>query len=265
MLVRRAETLPGDDHPLESRCLQRRKTARIIVPPGPPPPDGWPVCILLHGFSGHRASWLQHWSAFPAAQRARALWVFPESGRRWFINDAAGHHYEDYLVTELVPFVERKFPTRPASWMIGGFSMGGAAAVQIAVRHARRFGATFAVAGAFYAAERTGDPYAAVRHGSCLMPTEAEHDRVWGPPGSEVRQRYHSDRIAEQAAGTDVRIVLEVGTGDYARVLEQNRRFHRALLGRGIAHRYSEHEGDHGWAYAAAGAARCLASLAGAS
>lgn len=264
MLVSRNETFPGGDYQHESRCLQRRKTARIVVPPGPPPPAGWPVCFLLHGFTGNRFSWLRHWSAFPAAQRARALWVFPESGRRWFINDAAGNRYEDYLATELVPFVERVFPTLPAPWLIGGFSMGGAAAVQLALRHSRRFGSTFAVAGAFYAAERTGDPYAAVRHDGCLMPTEAEHDRVWGPPGSAARLQYHSDRLLEEAAGTKVRIVLEVGKGDYSRVVEQNRRFHQALLRNGIAHQYSEHDGDHGWNYAAAGAMRCLASLAAA-
>jgi tryptophan synthase beta chain len=42
-----------------------------------------------------------------AIEQADFIVVCRESGRRWFINDHAGHRYEDYLVHELVALVDK--------------------------------------------------------------------------------------------------------------------------------------------------------------
>jgi S-formylglutathione hydrolase FrmB len=259
-----ATALPGADLPHRAAALGRRKVARVVVPAGPHPATGLPVCYLLHSFAGDRRSWLR--ALGPAVGEpplSRWVLVAPESGRRWFINDHGGRRYEDYLLDDLVPAVEASLgaPVDASRQVIGGFSMGGAAAVALALRHPRRFPRAFAYAGAFYANRRQGDPYRHLRDGACLMPTEAEHDRVWGPPGSPVRERHDPDRLiaAATAVGRWPRIALEVGLDDYPRVIEVNRQMHRALDEAGIAHHYREAGGDHGWPPAAAAARRLLA------
>ena len=85
--------------------------------------------------------------------------------------------------------------------------MGGAAAIYMALVYPELIGASLSYAGAFYASDRTGDPYQDQRHEECMMPTENEHNRVWGPPGSDVRSnttRTGSYRLCRtQAAAAD--------------------------------------------------------------
>jgi S-formylglutathione hydrolase FrmB len=192
------------------------------------------------------------------------MFVFPESGRRWFINDASGNRYEDYLIYDLVQAIDAAFPTDRASKIIGGFSMGGAAAIYLSLRHPCVFSGSFAYAGAFYASRREGDPYAAYRANDCIMPTEEEHNRVWGLPGSNTRKIYDADELIERAVGRGLlpKIVIEVGVDDYARVVEQNRKMHFALNAAGLRHAYAEYRGDHSWTFAALSAKRALLASA---
>ena len=75
--------------------------------------------------------------------------VLPECGRNWFINDHAGKRYEDYLVGELIPLVRERYGAAGRA-CIGGFSMGGASAFFLALKHPDAFAAAFAVAGALH-------------------------------------------------------------------------------------------------------------------
>jgi putative tributyrin esterase len=244
MLTVAADRLPGFDFRHDASALGRPKTARVLVPAGAAPADGFPVWYLLHGFGGDRLSWL---TASGPALPADVIMVLPESGRRWFLNDAAGRRYEDYLLSDLVPAIDAVFDTDPRARVIGGFSMGGAAAVFLALRHPEVFPAAFSYAGAFYASRREGDPYAGHRSGGCMMPTESEHERVWGPLGSAMRARYDPDSVVAEVddARSHPAIVLEVGTEDYPRIIDMNRMMHRALDAAGIAHDYAERAGGH--------------------
>ena len=141
--------------------------------------------------------------------------------------------------------------------------MGGAAAVSLALRYAGVFSAAFSYAGAFYASRREGDPYASERAGFCMMPSEREHNRVWGLPGSSTRRQYDPDALISEAVVANVvpKLFLEVGVDDYARVVEMNRKMHAALDAAGIQHTYREKRGDHSWPFAAASAQRALRAL----
>jgi S-formylglutathione hydrolase FrmB len=164
-----------------------------------------------------------------------------------------------------MPAIEAAFPVEQAARarLIGGFSMGGAGAVHLALRHPGLFSRAFAISGAFHASERQGDPYASQRGGFCMMPTEDEHTRVWGPVGSETRRAYDTGLLIQRAAATGQvpGLALEVGSDDYPRVVEQNRRVHRQLSEAGVAHAYAEHPGDHTWSFAAPAAGRLLRQL----
>jgi S-formylglutathione hydrolase FrmB len=208
-----------------------------------------PVLFLLHGYGGGRRTWLTGTRLLDHLAGLDLIVVLPESGRRWFINDHRGHRYEDYLVDELVPFVDEHFATGgvPGCRAIGGFSMGGAAALMQALRHPGLFSVVASHAGAFDAPSRMGDPYAAFRSDPGFgIPSTTSHERVWGPPGSGVCRRY--DIHAMIAAGTrhpGLSVYVDVGLGDYDRILAMNRGMAQKLASAGIRLEYHERSGGH--------------------
>ncbi len=248
----------GEDFAHDSAVLGRRKLARVVAPRDARPSDA-PILILLHPFAGSRHSWINHAPDLMARLGEDCLVVMPECGRRWFIDDHTGARYETYVTGELLPAVRRDYRAGgPAS--VGGFSMGGASAFFLALRHPELFVSALAVAGAFLAGNREGDPYEKVRTDSLMIPTEAEHDRVWGPPGSEVRRRYDPAALAPALAGGGglPTFFFEVGRGDFPRMIEASLRMRDLLSAAAVRFAFAEHAGDHRWDYAAAAMARLL-------
>jgi S-formylglutathione hydrolase len=129
--------------------------------------------------------------------------------------------------------------------------MGGAAALFQALRHPDRFSVAACLAGAFEAPLRVGDPYAQHRGDpDLLMPTVQCHERVWGEPGSPTRRTYDPyELVARHDPRLPLALALDVGTGDHERMLQMNRRMHRALEERGLPHEYHERAGGHDWAF----------------
>lgn len=241
-----------------SESVGREKSITVVLPAGYSParrPYG--VLYLLHGFGGNRRTWLQRPDLATQLAAGDLVVVLPESGRSWLINDARGRRYEDYLLREVVPFVDDRFNTaaRRSGRAIAGFSMGGACAFFLTMRHTDVFSVAASNSGAFEAPLRAGDPYHRYRSDpGLLMPTVAEHDRVWGPVGSEVRRRYDPARlVSEWGPAPPVRLSFDVGLGDYARMIEMNRNMHGALTAHGIPHEYRERPGGHDWAFVDAG------------
>lgn len=239
---------------LPSRLLGRDKGVNIVLPgcyseDGPP----HPVLYLLHGYGGSKETWLVNTRLVDLAGAGRTIVVLPQSGRRWFVNDHAGLRYEDHLVHELVPAIDAAFHTRAdrSGRAVGGFSMGGAAALYLGLRHRDVFGAVASHAGAFEAPLRTGDPYAAFRSDpGFAMPTVECHERVWGPPGSETRRRYDPYRlIGKDGHIPPPALYLDVGTEDHDRMRAMNRRVRDALRERGHEVTYHERPGGHDWRF----------------
>lgn len=239
-----------------SRALDRAKRVSVLAP-ADCPPTGVPVLFLLHGFGGSRTMWLSRTRLVEHLDGLDLVVVLPESGRRWFINDDRGHRYEDYLVGELVPFVDEHFGVHPGpgARAIGGFSMGGAAALTQALRHPGVFSVVVSHAGAFEASRRVGDPYAELRAARDFsIPTVEAHERVWGPPGSLVRRRYDLYSLIDSAAGAgtlDPRLAVycDVGADDYPRIVEMNRSMAQKLREAGIDATFHKRQGAHDLAY----------------
>ncbi|MGZ8779158.1 MAG: AMP-binding protein [Thermoanaerobaculia bacterium] len=261
--------LDSTDRSYRSARLGREKYVRLLAPRNGPI-EG--VCYLLHGYAGNFKSWAERTPLAFFASRLPLLFVLPESGRRWFIDDASGRLYGSYLLEELSPAVEEEYApaTTRENRFIGGFSMGGAAAVFHALRRPDLFGGAFAHAGAFHAARRVGDPYAAQRGSrDLLMPDTEAHEAVWGAVGSTTRAEYDPRTVVERFASGGhpaPRLYLDVGTDDFERVVDMVRDFHRILDDFGIPHEYRELRGAHNWEYVSgalpwsvAFLARCLA------
>jgi putative tributyrin esterase len=239
-----------EDFAHDSAALGRRKLVQVAAPPRVGPET--PVLVLLHPFAGNRTAWPRHAPGLLAGLARDTLVAMPECGRRWFIDDHAGVPYGRYVVEDLLPALRAGYGAGgPAA--IGGFSAGGAAAAFFALRRPDVFGAALAAAGAFTAAGREGDPYADVRTDDLMIPTEAEHDRVWGPPGSPTRAAH--DLAALVAAlprdTAPPAIHIDVGASDFPRMLAATETLATLLADAGVPHTVTRSPGDHSWDYAA--------------
>ena len=229
-----------------------KKKAHVVLPTAPVRLASCPMFILLHSFAGDRFSWIKHAPHVIQKLAQDSIVVLPESGRRWFIDDYSGERYEHYLIDELIPLTQAELANSgPIS--IGGFSMGGASAFFLAARHPHVFDAALAVSGAFFAPDRQGDPYHAFRSDGLMMPTIEEHERVWGPPGSPVRDLYNPSSLIEGLRQSRERpkFYFEVGRHDFPRVRAASEQMRELLETAGIDHAFSVHAGAHDWDYAA--------------
>lgn len=228
-----------------SPALGRVKRVTVMNPRCARPGRRFPALFLLHGYGGGRTTWFTGTRLLDDLAGLDLVVVLPESGRRWFINDHRGHNYEDYLVGEVVPFVNEHLGVGGRA--IGGFSMGGAAALMQALRHPDLFSVVASHAGAFAAPLRVGDPYVGFRADPRFqMPSVASHEQVWGPPGSPVRRRYDiNSLITAGAAPRDLSVYADVGLDDHDRILSMNRDTARSLTSIGVHVEYHERPGGH--------------------
>ena len=138
-----------------------RRQLPIYLPPGYAQAQDntrYPTVYLLAGFTG-RGGFMLNDSAFdePIPERLDRLIgsgqmqpmvvVLPDGFTRYggsqYLNSGATGHYEDYLINEIVPFVDRTYRTlaEPGFRAVGGKSSGGFGAMVQVMRHPNVFGA----------------------------------------------------------------------------------------------------------------------------
>jgi len=127
---------------------------QVFLPPGYF--DGtrrYPVLYLLHGWGGWDTK-LQdsEWDLYKTFTIADAMMrdgqmppliiVVPEGGHYYWFNHAVDNErWGDYVASEVVNYVDANFRTLPRreSRAIGGLSMGGLGAIQLALNHPTEF------------------------------------------------------------------------------------------------------------------------------
>lgn len=117
----------------------------------------YPVIVGITGFTGRGAMLLnesawgltlpQRLERLYAAGMPHAIFILPDCFTRYggsqYINSEATGRYEDYLIDELIPWVDAQYRTIPAAEgrAIFGKSSGGYGAMILGMRHPEVFGA----------------------------------------------------------------------------------------------------------------------------
>ncbi len=126
---------------IASRLVQRSLPVNAAVPPGAVP-GGRPLLVFLHGkgADGQDANLSAELFAELARLGPRApVVVFPNGGGDSYWHDRASGAWGAYVIREVIPDAIRRFGTDPRRVAIGGISMGGFGALDVARLHPGRF------------------------------------------------------------------------------------------------------------------------------
>jgi S-formylglutathione hydrolase FrmB len=96
-----------------------------------------PLLVFLHGRGGHAEQELTTpmYAALAGVGKRAPVVVFVGGGPASYWHDRHGGDWGDYVFSEVIPEVEREFHTDPRRVGIGGVSMGGFGALDIARLH----------------------------------------------------------------------------------------------------------------------------------
>ncbi len=93
---------------------------------------------LLHGAGGHHKTWSSLNKLDELADKYNRIIIAPTVGRvSWYNNH---NKSEDYIIKELIPFIDKKYKTLPNRW-ISGLSMGGYGAIRLGIKYPKLFSA----------------------------------------------------------------------------------------------------------------------------
>jgi len=139
------------DSEMWAPTLQQQMTFRIYLPPDyfTNETRRYPTLYMLHGAGGNYTEWsdsflpqqLDNMIELRIVQPM--IVVMPEGGTRtYWANWDSGPQWSDYVAYDIVTEIDNRFRTVPmaAGRAIGGLSMGGLGAMQIAMRHPDIFG-----------------------------------------------------------------------------------------------------------------------------
>ena len=219
-----------------SGVLGLQTSAYAILPDNATGP--LPVFYLLHGLSDDYTIWLRRTRIEVYAAAYPMIVVMPHGYRGFYTNNDHGPAYADYIAKDVVGMIDRTFHTRAsrAGRAIGGLSMGGYGALRLGLGYPELFCSVNSHSGA-------------PMRGSGKKPPEwlPHGDTVFGksPAGSDHDLIALARKVKK--AGNLPAIRIDCGKKDF--LIEENRKYHDALLKLKIPHEYEEFSGEHTWDY----------------
>ena len=216
-----------------SAALGLQSTAWILVPDAPGP---FSVLYLLHGKSDDHTIWCRR----SALERHLEKWpslmvVMPFGGLSFYCNATGGPAYEDSIIKDLIPQIDRTFHTRPerTGRAVGGLSMGGYGALMLALRHPDIFASAHSHSGA-------------LDFGHGWYSDIPDLTRILGDDPTKTGGPNDIYRLATECPNPPA-LRIDCGVGDF--LLAQNQSFHAHLKAARIPHEYQEFPGAHDWEY----------------
>ena len=233
------------DRVFQSESLGRQMKYRILLPKGYFESDRYyPVLYLLHGWHGDYQNWSTLTNLTLYADDMPIIIVMPDAGDSWYVDSATvpQDKFEQYMIKDVVDEVEQHWRAirAPHRRAIAGLSMGGYAAVNLALKHPGMFKMAGSISGAFNA------PLPELEQRTDLKQSLVQ---TFGPANSKTRAE---NDVYREAANADPQntsyLYIDCGSEDVT-FAEPNRRLVAILGQRKIAFEYKEFPGSHSWQY----------------
>lgn len=233
------------DRVFQSESLGRQMHYRILLPKGYFESDRYyPVLYLLHGWGGDYQNWSTLTNLAKYAEHLPIIIVMPDAGNSWYVDSATvpQDKFEQYMIKDVVDEVEHQWRAirAPHRRAIAGLSMGGYAAVNLALKHPGMFKMAGSLSGALNA------PLPELEQRTDLKPSLVQ---VFGAANSKTRAE---NDVYREAANADPQhtpyLYIDCGSEDVT-FAEPNRRFVAILGQKKVAFEYHEFPGVHSWKY----------------
>lgn len=198
----------------------------------------YPVLYLLHGSPGGEDDWFLAGKANESAdtlidsgQIPELILVSPDGNGRngipseWGNSGNQSQLMETFVSVDLVKYVDRHYRTisDPTHRVIGGLSMGGFGAMNIALHHPDVFGAVISLGG-YYQAE--GD--------------------IWGPNAAYIQQNSPAALLPHDSQAWKLHIYLGAASQDQP-YYSDTRQFMKELTALHIPYQFDMQKGYHSW------------------
>jgi S-formylglutathione hydrolase FrmB len=191
---------------LRSANVERTLSETAVIPRGAPAPGRRPLLVLLHWRGGSPDALLfnELFAGLAALGPRAPVVVMPDGGGGSFFHDRRGARWASYVVREVIPAAVRRFGADPSRVAIGGTSMGGFGALDIARLWPGRFCAVGAHSPAIFESARSvmaGSFDSArdfARHDLLSLRPSYGSTPVWIDVGTEDRFRPADVRLAAE-------------------------------------------------------------------
>jgi S-formylglutathione hydrolase FrmB len=191
---------------LRSGDIRRTVTETVVIPRHVAPRGRRPLLVLLHWRGGSPDMLLsnQLFAGLAALGSRAPLIVMPDGGGGSFFHNRRGRAWASYVVNEVVPAAVRRYGADPSRVAIGGTSMGGFGALDIARLWPGRFCAVGAHSPAIFTSARStmaGSFDGArdfARHDLLALRPSYGRTPVWIDVGTQDRFRTADERFARE-------------------------------------------------------------------
>lgn len=239
-----------------SSVLNQSTEITIYLPPDYETSErNYPVVYLLHGYSDDETAWLQNGEVSRIADEGikngtipPMIIVMPDGKINWYINNYnKTQNYEDYMINELIPYIDKTYRTRPSYKFraLAGLSMGGYGSLYHLLKHPDVFIACAALSAAVITDDQAA--YWFKNPGLNFVETYGELiDNTLPKSWKENNILTMAEKVDKESLKNHF-IWLDCGDDDF--LIEGNYHLAMLLRKRGINYEFRMRDGAHTWTY----------------
>ena len=250
------------DLKVNSDILQKEIKYNIYLPAGyDSSVKKYPVLYLLHG-SGPQPNAHHTWfnrmniqkvmdSGIDIGIISPMIVVMPDAGVTFYMNNIKGEYqYEDYFISELIPFIDEEYKTQNDKKFrgIAGGSMGGYGAIVYSLHHPDLFSVCASMAAAIRTDQQIREmPFENFQYNyqSALGDINEGTERI-----TEFWNSYSVLNLIDNTSKErldQVKYYVDIGDDDH--LYKGNSLFHIRMRDLEIPHEYRVRDGKHNWDY----------------
>jgi enterochelin esterase-like enzyme len=217
--------------------------------------NSYPVIIFLHGLFENERRWAEKGGKeildrlIAEKKMGEVILAIPDGGRSFYTNYyAGGKKYEDFIVEEFIPLVERQYRVKPGpKWRaLSGSSMGAYGALKVGMRHPEMFSSVSAH-GAVLIDKFPETIQPGTRESRYLQileePFGKPFNREYWESQNPIRMAEHPEKFK------NLKLYFDCGDRDRYGFDEGARVLHKLFDDKGFPHEFAILPGDHGWEF----------------
>jgi putative tributyrin esterase len=233
------------DRTFQSESLSRPMRYRVLLPSDYDSGNFYPVLYLFHGWHGDYENWTTLTNLTGYTKDLALIVVMPDANDSWYVDSATAPQdkFEQYIIRDLIDDVEHHWRAlrSPHHRAVAGLSMGGYAAVRLALKYPDMFAIAASLSGAFNA------PLPELAEARPEFRPSLDH--AFGSVSSKTRSENDVYSLAAHVSPATVPyLFISCGYQD-ATFLAPNRKLVSMLSQREFQYEYHEHRGAHTWQY----------------